>query len=321
MDFRTPVALPDQSPALTPRSRVVLSGSCFAEHIGRHLAECLPEAQVAVNPSGVLYNPGSIYQSLAVLRDDWDVASQPPLFRGADGLWRSWLHAGLFASPDRAQLLARLAEAHGRARRVYEQADCLMVTFSTDRAYLLADGPARGTLVANCHKQPAALFEERGLDMAAQREVWTAWLRQLHKERPGVRVVFTLSPYRYAKYGFHASAVGKARLLLLIENLCHDAPNALYFPAYEIVTDELRDYRFYAPDMLHPSDQAVAYVWERFTQWSFTTEMGDYARERQALLRAMRHRPLHPESADYARFQARVAEERRRFEARWGTTL
>lgn len=298
-----------------------MAGSCFAEHIGRHLADCLPEAQTAVNPAGVLYNPGSILRSLMAIGAGRDAVSPPPLFKGADGLWRSWLHAGLFASPSRDELLARLAEAHSRARKVLAQADCVVVTFSTDRAYLLADGPARGTLVANCHKQPAVLFEERALDMEAQREAWTAWLRQLHRERPEARVVFTLSPYRYAKYGFHASAVGKARLLLLIEALCHDAPNALYFPAYEIVTDELRDYRFYAPDMLHPSEQAVAYVWERFAQWAFTPEMAEYARERQALLRAARHRPLHPESEDYARFRARLADERRRFEARWGTTL
>ena len=134
-----------------------------------------------------------------------------------------------------------------------------------------------------------------------------------------LKVVFTLSPYRYRKYGMVENARVKARLLLLIDALCRRFEGAAYFPAYEIVTDELRDYRFYKEDMLHPSDQAVGYVWERFREWTFTPEMDEFAREWQSIARASAHRPLHPESEEHKRFVQTMESRRQLFRQKWQT--
>lgn len=318
MDFHTPVGLPESCLQLTPSSRVMLIGSCFAEHIGRRMAQCLPPQRLCVNPFGVLYNPGSIYNALIDLTAPAFDASGHFLFRAADGLWHNWHGSTLLAAPQKEELLAALRERWEQARSVLNGLNLLCVTFSTDHAYYLADGPLKGTLVANCHKQPASLFAERVLDPDELCDLWAYLLRALSRSHPALKVVFTLSPYRYQKYGFHENALSKARQLLLIDRLCADHENAAYFPAYEIITDELRDYRFYEADMLHPSEQAVQYVWEKFCQWAFTPRLADYANDRRQLLRGAAHRPLHPESPEYLQFKARWEEKKRLFEQKWG---
>ncbi len=314
----TPVALPVEHIVLTPASRVLLLGSCFAEHVGLLLSDSLPEGHAAVNPGGVLYNPRSIRATVHSLESD-AAAPDALTFKGTDGLWRNWLCSGRFAESSREELYRTLRQAWAAGAEALRSADYVFVTLSTDHAYFLAgDGGAGETVVTNCHKQPAALFEERVLDMEEEYAGWHAWLSALARRKPEARVVFTVSPYRYAKHGLHESALSKARLLLLVDRLCRETGNALYFPAYEIVTDELRDYRFYKADMLHPSDQAVEYVWQRFAEWAFTPRMAEYARERQALLRDLRHRPLHTSGADYEAFRERTARREEEFGKKWG---
>ncbi len=318
MKFSTPVELPAERIEMSPESHALLVGSCFADHVGALLADSLPEGHAVVNPGGVLYNPRSILSTLLFLERD---AAPPPAltFQGTDGRWRSWLCAGRFADDNREELDKALREAWGTGRTALEKADYVFVTLSTDHAYFLRGGAAAGTVVTNCHKQPATLFEERVLDAEEEYADWRGWLGSLHRRKPDARVVFTVSPYRYAKHGLHGSALSKARLLLLADRLCREVPNALYFPAYEIVTDELRDYRFYKPDMLHPSDQAVEYVWQRFAEWAFTPRLAQYARERQALLRDLRHRPLHTSGPEYEAFKERTARRKADFKEKWGT--
>ena len=164
------------------------------------------------------------------------------------------------------------------------------------------------------------MFDEVILDPEQLKEMWDMLLYQLKHIRPELKVVFTLSPYRYYKYGMHENALSKARLLLLIDYLCRTHEQASYFPAYEIITDELRDYRFYAPDMLHPTEQAADYVWERFSDWTFTDEMKIYARERQALQRDLNHRPLNPDSTASILFKEKVEARLKLFEKKWNET-
>ena len=318
MKLMTPVALPAERIELSPESRVLALGSCFAEHVGGLLADSLPERHAMVNPGGVLYNPRSIRATINSLEND-AAAPERFSFKGTDGLWRNWLCSGRFAEGSREELDRALQQAWAAGAEALRAADYVFVTLSTDHAYFLrGDGAAAGTAVANCHKQPASLFEERVLDMEEEFAGWHAWLSALAGRKSGARVVFTVSPYRYAKHGLHESALSKARLLLLVDRLCRETDNALYFPAYEIVTDELRDYRFYKADMLHPSDQAVEYVWQRFAEWAFTPRMAEFARERQALLRDLRHRPLHTSGAEYDAFRARTARREEEFRRKWG---
>ena len=299
-------------------------GSCFAEHIGSRLPR-LQTAQgfpsVIVNPFGVLYNPESIRIGIETLVEN--SFDEKYLFRGKDGQWHSWLHSGEFSAEDKEECLNRILGRLLPAGRLLRQADVLFVTFGTARVYELGSG---GFVVGNCHREPAAAFTERNLSVEETVRTWLSLLRHLHQVNPSLQVVFTVSPYRYAKYGMHGSQLSKATLLLSIARLFSaggkdDLPVSHYFPAYEIVLDELRDYRFFGPDMLHPSETAVGYVWERFRDWTFTPDMRQCAEEWQRLDNAFRHRPLHPESKSAPDFRLRTEQLARDFHARWDLTF
>lgn len=321
MNFRTPVELPETSLQLVPQSRVLFIGSCFADHVGQRLAANLPANQVCINPHGTLYNPVSIRNVLATYLADAVVKpfTEEGFFQIGSGEWRHWDYSTKYFASSRVALAAMLQEHWLQTANFVHQADALFITLSTDHVYCLREGEYSGACVANCHKQPARLFREEVADWNALCEQWGAFLSAYHRDYSRQKVVFTLSPYRYAKYGMHENALSKARLLLLIDSLCKEFGSFVsYFPAYEIITDELRDYRFYAPDMLHPSEQAIDYVWEQFIDWAFTPQLTAFARERSALLRDMQHRPINPNSEAHQQFLRKLAEKKRRFEEKWG---
>lgn len=322
MNFQTPVELPECSVRLTPQSRVLFIGSCFADHIGQHLAASLPSGHVCVNPHGTLYNPISIRQTLAtyLASSVLPAYTDEGLFQLSNDEWRHWDYSTKFTAPTRTDLIALLQQNWQQTARFVQQADAIFITLSTDHVYSLLQGTYKGACVANCHKQPARFFAEQVADLQMLKQDWSNLLSALHHDYPGQKVIFTLSPYRYAKYGMHQNALSKARLLMLIDSLCADFSSFVsYFPAYEIICDELRDYRFYAPDMLHPSDQAVDYVWEKFVQWAFTPQLSEYARERNAILRDMQHRAINPHSEAHRLFLQKLEERKRKFETKWRT--
>ena len=201
-----------------------------------------------------------------------------------------------------------------QARESLRRADVLVLTLGTDRHYRLHDG----RLVANCHKQPSADFTEQADTVDDLTTLLLESVEQLRTQRPDLHIVWTVSPYRYAKYGLHASQLSKARLLLAVDAVCTADERSVYFPAYEIVLDELRDYRFYARDLLHPSDTAVEFIAERFAGWCFSPALCRFAAERARLMRARNHRPLHPESDEHRAFRAKLREEVELFTEKWG---
>lgn len=311
MDFTTPVELPERGLEISPRSRCLWLGSCFAEHVGARMKAA--RMAVEVNPFGVLYNPESIRRSLTFLANGQ--LPESAFFKGRDGLWHSWLHSGAFSAPEREACGKAVRDSFARSLSLFAQLDFLFVTLGTTHVYVHRK---TGEVVANCHKEPAADFEERALDTEETCTAWRPLLERLKTARPGLTVVFTVSPYRYAKYGMHGNQICKATLLLAVDRLCREYAFCRYFPAYEIVVDELRDYRFYDPDMLHPSPQAVDYVWERFRQWAFNAEAERYCREWQSLQRDLAHRPLHPDSDEARRFRERTFRRLDEFERKWG---
>lgn len=310
MEFRTPVKLTETASLLDVDTRVLSLGSCFADHIGERLHTALPEGHVLTNPFGVLYNPLSIARVLETVSAETYEASglDRHTFCTADGAWSNWMCSTKLSAESRDVLHERLVQTWQQAHALWQETDLLVVTFSTDSVYVLKND-GHDTVVANCHKQPAALFEEQTADAEETFSLWNALLASLKQQRNSLRVVFTLSPYRYAKCGMHRNALIKARLLLLIDRLCTAHPTwTAYFPAFEILNDELRDYRFYEADMLHPSAQAVDYVWQTFRTWAFTPRLANFAREKEALLRMEAHRPIRKCGAEYEKFEARKAE-------------
>ena len=286
MKFSTEVKIEAASFRLAPQSKVVLLGSCFADEVGLRLSDCLPDGHVVVNPCGVLYNPESIAQCINLLLMDESsqrATLEESLFLSQDGRWHSWLFSTKFSALTHDECLDLCLNA---IKGILLDADLLSITLGTDHCYRLR---VDNRIVANCHKEPASRFSE---EILLESGSLCDSLVALHAQYPTLRVVMTVSPYRYAKYGMHASQLSKARLLLLVDSLSHKLPFVSYFPAYEIVLDELRDYRFYAPDMLHPSSQAADYVFERFVEWCFSQQLLTFAAERQKALRRERHRPI-----------------------------
>ena len=301
----TPVVLPKQAPRIVPSTRFLLVGSCFATHIGTQLQRS--GLQVEVNPFGVVYNPESIALALEAMLDER--LPDGCFFEGRDNLWHSWLHASEFSAPDEATCRKRVGERFTEACGKLRQADVICFTFGTNRVYEHA-----GRVVGNCHKEPASQFVERSLTIQEIVERWHTLLERIRTVNPTVEIIFTVSPYRYAKYGMVENQRAKATLLLAIEELTREMERVHYFPAYEILLDELRDYRFYASDMLHPSEVAVNYIWQRFTSWAFTPEALKFAQEWERTERDLAHRPLNPDSDAHKAFLEKVMARRAQLE-------
>lgn len=194
----------------------------------------------------------------------------------------------------------------------------VFLTLGTNHVYRLKES---GEIVDNCEKRPATLFQEEVLTVDECADYLQQAVDLIKDHCPEVRVVLTVSPIRYRKYGYHESQLSKATLLLAIDRLLHltsDISHLYYFPAYEILMDELRDYRFYASDMLHPSEQAVDYVWERLVEWCFNDEAKAFMDEWRPLHQALHHRPLYPESDEYKQFMLQTQERLKEFQKKWG---
>ena len=196
----------------------------------------------------------------------------------------------------------------------------VFLTLGTNHVYRLKE---TGEIVDNCEKRPAALFQEEELTVNECTKFLRKAVELLMSHCPDVQVVMTVSPIRYRKYGYHESQLSKATLLLAIDKLLHqtsDIRNLHYFPAYEILMDELRDYRFYAADMLHPSEQAVEYVWEQLVAWCFSNEAKAFMDEWRPIREALQHRPFHPESEEYQLFQEKTQARLKAFQEKWQLT-
>lgn len=292
MDFRTVIPI---SPLkiMDYEQHFLLLGSCFAETIGRKLLEYRFTGDV--NPFGVLYNPFSIADALERLSENRPfVASE--LFN-YDGWWHSWAHHGSFSAKTQEQALANINTTYLVAAERFEQTDVLILTFGSAWVYEHA-----GSVVANCHKVPEREFTRRRLSVDEIVERYTVLLSRLLKNCPHLRIVFSVSPIRYLRNGATENQTSKSILLLATEALCRQFEVAIYFPSYEIVLDELRDYRFFADDMIHPSSMAVEYVWERFCAAFFTEKTLELLPQVAKINKALQHRPLKADSEAYRRF-------------------
>ena len=290
-------------------------GSCFTEHIGQRLIQ--NKFQAVVNPFGVVYNPASIFEQLrcamSELESPCSVQDGSRLFRN-DGILNSWLHDSSFSNFDEAEFMSRIRKSYADCADAIRSVDVLFITMGTARAYILKE---TGQLVSNCHKQPASMFDEVQLSVEDIVNTGADVIQHILQFRPQAKIVFTVSPYRYAKYGFHGNQISKAILLLAVDGLINCFPNnAVYFPAYEIVNDELRDYRYYSDDLLHPSNMAVEYIWERFAEDWVAPESKQFMLEWGKILSDLNHRPFSPNSSQYKAFLSRTYEKINRIQSK-----
>ncbi len=309
--FRTPVATAPSAHPIQPHEGCVLLGSCFAQEMGSRMSS--HGLHVTCNPLGTLYNPASI--ALLVHHAlQGDEAGSLPLLE-AHGRWRCWLAGTQVEEPSREAITATLTSRLALLGQALRDAAHLYVTLGTNVCYRLRDG---GSVVANCHKMPANLFREDSLSVTQCAQALMDMADELRQACPRLRLTFTVSPYRYAKYGFHQSQLAKATLLLAVEEVCRRLPGASYFPAYELLLDELRDYRFYADDMLHPSPMAADYIWQRFCQSQLSESARQYIREYEPIRKGLAHRPSDPESAQYKAFREAIETKQRLLREKYG---
>lgn len=231
----------------------------------------------------------------------------------ADHLGRKFRDEAFVADVNPYGVMYNPASILHTVERYGEAVDVAILTLGTNHVYR---EKATGEIVDNCQKRPQALFQEEVLSVDVCRDYLLKVLQVLRSRNPHTRIIITVSPIRYAKYGYHGSQLSKAALLLAVDSLMRDgdickAGGVYYFPAYEIVNDELRDYRFYAPDMLHPSQQAVDYIWERFVAIVFSDSAREYLREWKPIKEALAHRPFNPDSDAYRSFLARTMEQKK----------
>ncbi|MDR2765178.1 MAG: GSCFA domain-containing protein [Tannerella sp.] len=274
----------------------MLLGSCFAENIGKRLTD--GKFNVDVNPFGILYNPASTAEAIKRLLQP-EVWSEKDLFFH-EGLYHSWAHHSRFSAVTPAQSLHKINERLRAAAEHLRQTDWLLVTFGTAYVYRLKE---TGQVVANCHKLPDRMFVRERLSVSQIVETWEELLARLWRIRPAMKMLFTVSPVRHWKDGAHENQLSKSILLLAIEQLQAQHPQqVLYFPAYELMMDELRDYRFYAEDMLHPSEVAVQYLWERFAETWLDAAARETLEKVREIQQALNHRPLNPQNELYKQF-------------------
>jgi len=271
-------------------------GSCFAENIGEKLQKS--KFRILVNPFGVIYNPESIrISALRILEKQ--LFTEDEMFEH-EGSWKSFSHHSRFSALTAAQFLENANQKLEEASAFFQNTDILIITFGTAWVYSLKDS---GAVVSNCHKLPASLFSRKRLSIDSIVESYSELIKALLKQRPALQILFTVSPVRHWKDGAHENQVSKATLLLAVEQIQHHFPdNTAYFPAYEIMLDELRDYRFYAEDMIHPNETAISYIWERFSDAFFNAETRKQIAEIEKLLAAIQHRPFHPQSEKFQSF-------------------
>jgi hypothetical protein len=288
-------------PELNHRQRMLLMGSCFATNMGERLRAS--GFKVDVNPFGVLYNPLSIAEALRQLMDGKRYAKAD--LTQAGGLWHSSMHHGSFSSASPDEVLANINNRLEQAGQMLRGGlDRLLLTFGS--AYVYTD-KASGQVVSNCHKRPEREFTRRRVSVAEVVSTYVPLIDMLLLLNPQLRIIFTVSPIRHVRDGLSANQLSKSTLLLAADELCSRYRDVcFYFPSYEVMMDELRDYRFYADDLVHPSPLAEEYIWQRLSETLFTAETRKVAAEVESLNKSLQHRPLHPDSAEYNRFLGQI---------------
>ena len=270
-------------------------GSCFADHIGEQLkAHKFP---VSVNPLGVLFNPLSIADSLQRLLHPRPLTEDSLFFHG--DCWNSYAFHGRFSHPDKDCCLRQIQQSLDEARNFLLRTDFLFITLGSNGVYRLKSS---GEVVANCHKMPAGMFEKQALSVEEMKKPFEDLLLEIQKVRPDIRILLTVSPVRYIKNDFTENSYSKACLRILVHELCRKYEWVRYFPAYEILIDDLRDYRFYAADRVHPSEEAINYIWNYFSDTYFTEEPLLLNRQLDEVRAAFQHRVLFPQTDAFRQF-------------------
>jgi len=281
MKFRTEIKSNQEALRIDHKHEILAIGSCFAEHVGARLAT--RHFKVKSNPFGILFNPISIKKNiLTALNQEVDQR----LFLTRDRRAYHYDFPSSFTALNEQDLATQLASTQESFMQYWPSVDRLVITFGTAWVYRF---DREKKIVANCHKIPQAAFTKELLDLGFLQTEYQSFLQQLKKLNPRLEIILTVSPVRHIKNGIHEDKLSKAILLLLCDKLEKQFPFVHYFPSYELLIDDLRDYRFYKEDMIHPTDQAVDYVFEHFITRYFSDTTNEIARLCEQLSKLDQH--------------------------------
>ena len=261
------------------------------------------------NPFGIVFDPLSMARQFSVLMSD-RVFVKGDLFQH-NLLWHSWLHHGRFSGENLTATLENMNQSLVEGRHFLEKSKRWLVTFGTAHVFVLKK---TGSIVANCHKAPPQYFDRRRLSVEEIVEAWTPIFQKIETDNSlqliDCQIILTVSPIRHARDGFIENNRSKATLLLAADKLARRFAHVTYFPAYELLMDDLRDYRFYAADMLHPNAQAVEYIWQFFSETFFSDRTKEVVGEVEKIRAMQAHRPLHGLDTEGSRqFREQLAEQ------------
>lgn len=294
MNFRTEITIQPLAQTILYGDGLLFLGSCFADEVGGICKGLGFNAQV--NPFGTLYNPFSLANSLHRLQSGEPFTHEEVIEVG-DGYCSTFSHNTDFWCPSENTLLEKVNTHLADAHKHFLQTKWIIVSLGT--AWVFRN-KVTGEVVSNCHKLPANRFERLFCGVQPTVEMLT----NMMKAFPDKQFIFTVSPLRHLKDGLHENQLSKSALLLAVDEVCKAFHNAHYFPAYEILLDELRDYRFYKEDMVHPTDQAVRYIWEKFVQFAVNPSEYPAMAAAQELKQMLHHKPMFPERDAFHKFES-----------------
>ncbi|MFY7731882.1 MAG: GSCFA domain-containing protein [Bacteroidia bacterium] len=281
-------------------NNILSIGSCFAENIAQKLQQF--QFNIMVNPNGIVFNPSSIFMQLtSYLANNKLTVSQLVQF---DGLWHSMQHHGSFSGANQQQVLDKINNSMSNAHQALLKADYLFITFGS--AWVYKYEPTN-EIVANNHKMDGKLFNKILLNTHYLNAEFENFYTKLKAVNPNIKILFSVSPVRYVRDGLYENNVSKAVLHQLVYNIINQHPtDCFYFSAYEIVMDELRDYRFYKADLVHPNELAIDYVWQKFINTCLTESSKQFIADFEKYILLTNHKPLHTDSLSYKKFEEQI---------------
>ncbi|MDR3062316.1 MAG: GSCFA domain-containing protein [Dysgonamonadaceae bacterium] len=292
MDFRTKVTIPAFDFSINHSDRMMMMGSCFAENMAVSFRDA--GFQIDVNPFGTAYNPLSLASGIRDLMSGKKYAISD-LFQH-QGLYHSFSHHSRFSGISAEICLENINQRIEASSVFLKNTTILIITYGTASVYILK---SNGKTVTNCHKLPESYFIRKRLPVENIVDDWKGLIEELKSYNSNLKLLFTVSPIRHWKDGAHENQLSKSSLLLAIDKLTRCYHFCHYFPSYEILMDELRDYRFYAEDMLHPSSATIEYIWEKFSESFFSVQTQSKIREWRNLHKSLEHKPFNPDSEQY----------------------
>lgn len=296
MELNTRVTMAKSPFHISYEDKLLLLGSCFTENIGKKLADCKFRADI--NPFGILYNPASITSSVTILKDRKKYTHNDLFF--SNGLYHSIDHHSRFSGTNAEDCLTEINLQINQSADLLKETSIALITYGSSYVYQQKDS---GKIAANCHKLPEKEFNRYPLSVTEIAEKCRFMVTSLKTINPDIKFIFTVSPIRHWKDGAHNNQLSKAALLLAINQIQQEYPmDIAYFPAYEIMLDELRDYRFYADDMIHPSSLAIEYIWQRFTESFITPGSIAVMKEWINISKAINHTPFNTQNKQYKDF-------------------